>query len=362
MTAFARQHVLVIGPFDSVSGYGNDLLGLTGALQEMGADVHLSPVSVIPPIPPNVAQLLCKPIDPPYDLCIIHRDPLLIECPKGARETARKVIGWTMWEYEEYREQPGYDPKWKPLRERLADFDGLFSYDPVSHKALDPYAEGVVKHQIVQGGYDADLWEPLERDWDGTFRFAMLGRITGRKNPWAALKAWRIFKTRNPDADAEFHIKTNYRYLHPGVADSYGVRIHYAYWSQLQVKAFYSKMHCLLAPSRGEGKNIPALEALTTGIPVIATNYGGHTMWLSNNIGYPLSYTVADSEYGPCAEVDPEELAEAMHHVYHNRDEARQKGEMGSQVIPASCDWEKALQRLGDCLKDIPAREVKDTA
>jgi glycosyltransferase involved in cell wall biosynthesis len=56
-----------------------------------------------------------------------------------------------------------------------------------------------------------------------------------------------------------------------------------------QVLELYSKADCLVSPSRGEGFGLPMYEALTFGIPVIATNWGGHKDFVSSETGNNIS-------------------------------------------------------------------------
>ncbi|GIM11674.1 hypothetical protein Vretimale_15181 [Volvox reticuliferus] len=44
--------------------------------------------------------------------------------------------------------------------------------------------------------------------------------------------------------------------------------------------------------TRGEGWGLPILEAMSLGLPVIATNWSGPTAYLDERVGYPLSYSL----------------------------------------------------------------------
>jgi glycosyltransferase involved in cell wall biosynthesis len=355
VTNFYGNRLLVRGPFDTVSGYGNDLVGIARNLIRLRGDVHISPTAVMPPIPADIAHLLTRQPETPFDIALLHVDPAQLEVPAGIRHASRRVVGWTMWEWAEFRHESK-----ETLTERLKDFDVLLTYDDVSTSALAPFVPDNVLHKQLQGGFESDDWSVIrDRDWTDTFRFGMLGRLTDRKNPFAAIKAYSLLKERHGDAfDAELHIKTNYRFIHPMVETVHpGVHLYAAWWSTHQIRDFYANIHCLVCPSRGEGKNIPALEAQSTGVPVIASAYSGHMNWLSSQYAYPLDVNVVETEMGPCADVDIEVLADLMWHVYTHREEARQKGELASSIIPRMCDWENVLEKFFDIVKDAPSRE-----
>jgi glycosyltransferase involved in cell wall biosynthesis len=338
------------------TGYGNDGLGLAVALGNAGFDVTLSPTIVEPPLPGPVAALLTRPIEPMYDLLLNHADPESLGLSPGERRSAHKTMAWTMWEFrsmpESFDKPFGPEGFHKDLRERLVTYDYLGVYDEVSKEALLPYTDPDVTDVIkLQGGYWADGWvaDPRARDWSGTFRFCMHGQLHQRKNPFAAIEAFNKLKQEHgDDFDAELHLKTTIRVLHPKMEEAYpGVKIHYETWSERQLKDYYLACHCFLAPSWGEGKNLPALQAQTTGMPVIATDVGGHAEWLDKDHGYPLNFEWGEHTPGmKSARADVKHLSDLMWHVYTHRDEARMKGERASRLIPAMLDWSKVIDRL----------------
>lgn len=50
----------------------------------------------------------------------------------------------------------------------------------------------------------------------------------------------------------------------------------------------------LPAPRRGEGWGLPVVEAMAMQLPVVVTNFSGPTAYLSEAVGYPLQYELAN--------------------------------------------------------------------
>ena len=339
--------LLLKGPLDTYSGYGNDVVGLVEAFASMGIDLHLKPVVVTPPIDPITAQHLMKAPERPIDIGICYMEPNNIECD-DIRDACSKTIAWTMWEYESYIDTPAHRHHGVPsLAERLKRFDLLLVTDDTSMKAFTPHAaEAGVPIKKLAGGYRSKLWKPIARDWSSeTFHYGMVGRLDRRKGPWIAIGAFLQLKHVLGDAfNAQLHLKTTLAGLeqvpHPDI------KVYTAWWTYNRLLEFYGSLHCLLAPSTGEGKNVPCLEALSTGMPVIATDYGGHTEWLGDEWAYRLPYEMVEFEQGKAAKVAVADMAEQMLRVYQDRATARRKGEVGARVIPAMCDWEKVARRF----------------
>ena len=59
---------------------------------------------------------------------------------------------------------------------------------------------------------------------------------------------------------------------------------------QAQLPAIFAGAHAFVLPSRGEGWGRPHVEAMASGIPVIATNWSGPTAFLDDSVGWPVSF------------------------------------------------------------------------
>ena len=356
------MRVLVKAPISSYSGYGRDGIGIIRALNRIGADVYLHPTHVDPPLPPDITDLFQKELQKPFDLVINHEDPGQLEVSQNLQEDSL-VVGWTMWEYSSIDNLK--KSKLKTLKKRMKAYDAMLSYDSVTDTALAPYLKDSTSRIILQGGYDPHYWKHVERDWfSDRLGFMMCGQLHERKDPFVAIQAFKYLKENYPkDFDgAELHLKTNIRTLHPAMEEwCPKLRIHYATWPTDILSAFYSAQHVLLAPSRGEGKNLPALEFQTTGGAVIATNWGGHTSWMQEDWAYPLDYVLRpeNAKFPDCksARASKEHLQELMMHVFQNREELKNKADLAAITIPQMCSWDAVIKNLFLRLKsEVPEK------
>lgn len=335
-------------PLSTFSGYGNDGIGITEAFLRLGADVHINPTAVQPPISPELAGLLTKRAEAPFDLHISHVDPGMLEVNDGTAKETLVTAGWSMWESSSFENLKDKDR----LKENLKNFDIIAGYDQQTVNCFQPYFDGpIVK---VQGGYDPEEWVYYDRDWHSEdFYFSMIGVLSPRKNPFAAIQAFSELRQEHEDfaAHARLMLKTTAPGLYSKMEDVYpGLRIFYDIWDTETVKEFYRKTHVLLAPSLGEGKNMPCLEFQSTGGPVIATNWGGMAEWLDPSFSYPVDYDMGPAiPPAPGAEqahVKLESLKAHMLHVFRNRNDAREKGYHASQIIPQIRSWDAVVDRF----------------
>jgi len=380
--------VLDKSPYSAFSGYGNDGFARLRAMRDWGCDVYPQPTWLDVPIPRDLLPLFAKELRPPFDLLINHWDPGHLGITREARGCSRVAVAWTMWEFAG---GPGPWPSGKPgpvpglvphckgrsrLPEQLKWFDMVLGYDEVSMAALDPYIPRRVHRSVLQGGFDSREWKFRERDWSAEpgsrFGFIMHGALNARKCPWTSVEAFVHLKDEKPgpfphgfdDATLALHTSAPgllFPELNGPLADK-RVKVFVDAFDKPTLDEFYYAGHCLLAPSRGEGKNLPALEMCATGGVVAGTDFGGHRQWMSGDWAYPLSYELAPTfEKFPWAahdaKVSVETMKAALWHIYTHRAEARAKAELASRIIPQMCDWsvviENLFRRIRDCVPKV---------
>jgi glycosyltransferase involved in cell wall biosynthesis len=118
---------------------------------------------------------------------------------------------------------------------------------------------------------------------------------------------------------------------------------------------FYYDIDCLVFPSKAEGAGMPPREAMSTGLPVILTNWSGLADISNKKFNYPIEPVAIDeieadfrktSQPGNQARIDIKELMYWMRYVYEHQDEAKSKGKLAS-------NWIKKEYNLDSCAKSI---------
>jgi GT2 family glycosyltransferase len=130
-----------------------------------------------------------------------------------------------------------------------------------------------------------------------------------------------------------------------------------------ELGALYRSADCYVSAGRGEGWDLPLMEAMACGLPSIATDWGAHTEFVHEGISYPLrirGLVPADARapYGKnlrWADPDPEHLAHLFRHVFEHRDEAAEKGRRAAAEMAAKWTWAHAAQRIAGRLDRIGA-------
>jgi hypothetical protein len=346
--------VLVSAPANPVTGYGNDGIELIQALLRWGADVYALPASVFPPLPREVAAVFTKLIPAEVDLLITHKCPQELahmdRC--GIFSAATVTLAWTMWEWDSLANVDIIDATncehafrvTDNLFDSLARFDAVLAYDAVSRSALTPYHNNI---HVLQGGVTP--LQLMNRDWfSSPFRFFMCGVLSARKNPFAAITAFKRLRDAGELADATLTLKST----HPGFHSMMeqwcpGLHLIHELWTMERVHAFFQQCHVMLAPSWGEGKNRPAIEFATSGGAVVAPMIGGHAQWMSPDYTWPVRFKLKDYGAGARgASVDVDHLAEIMLDLYTNRASTRLRAERAAQCLPAQVSWDSVLERL----------------
>jgi len=128
-----------------------------------------------------------------------------------------------------------------------------------------------------------------------------------------------------------------------------------------QLGALYRSADCYVSAGRGEGWDMPLMEAMACGLPSIATDWGAHTEFVHEGISYPLrirGLLPADAR-APYykgfrwADPDPEHLAHLFRHVAEHREEAVEKGRRAAAEMAARWTWVEAGRRIAARLAEV---------
>jgi glycosyltransferase involved in cell wall biosynthesis len=123
--------------------------------------------------------------------------------------------------------------------------------------------------------------------------------------------------------------------------------------------ALYHSAHVFVLPSRGEGWGFPAMEAIATGCPTVATDYSGLREFVTPQTAWPIRHGWAEVDYGHmtrAAQPDVTHLTETLLSIRHNYRQAAQKAIRGAATVKECFSWAQTAQRTLDCLQRIQRR------
>jgi hypothetical protein len=279
------------------------------------------------------------------------------------RNRGRHRIGYTMLEVDGFpeewvRQANGMDEVWVPSR---FNRDGFL-------------ASGLKKPvHVMPLGVDVDHFHPAIRgvpnpagdfvflanfEWGERKRADMILKVfnqTFRRTESVAL----VCKVIN--VNAATNVKAQIEALGLSTRGGRIAFLHNREFPYHQLGALYRSADCYVSAGRGEGWDMPLMEAMACGLPSIATDWGAHTEFMHDGISYPLKsrgLVPADAR-APYykgfrwADPDPEHLAHLFRHVFEHRDEAAAKGRRAASEMAAAWTWDHAARRIAARLDAI---------
>lgn len=139
--------------------------------------------------------------------------------------------------------------------------------------------------------------------------------------------------------------------------------------TEAEVIALYKDSHVYLSPSKAEGFNIPVLEAMFHGLPVITTAWSGQMDFVNDENAYLVDYELVpaqshlDNPGAYWAQPNVQDLVEKMKRAFVLHDTEEEKLMINNAALTAkSYTWENSAKKIATLLPAILALpEVKPT-
>lgn len=228
---------------------------------------------------------------------------------------------------------------------------------------------------VMPLGVDIDHFHPrivAHPNPMGEFVFLSIFEWGERKDPGMLLQAFsQEFSVDEPvrllckviNRDPTVSVKTEIRNL--GLRQS-GGKISYMFnveFPHYQLGSLYRSADAYVASSRGEGWNMPLMEAMACGLPAIVTDWGAHRQFAHQGIAYMLRCRGTVPALSKCpyyagfswADPDPEHLRQLLREIFENRDEARHRGHAAASEIARRWTWQDAARRINARLAALMA-------
>jgi GT2 family glycosyltransferase len=279
------------------------------------------------------------------------------------RNQARYKIGFTMLEVD------GFPDEWVRQANRMDEVwvPSAFNREGFLRCGLERPIH------VIPLGVDAQYFNPAvtaHPNPAGEFIFLSIFEWGERKEPGLLLKAFNeVFSAAEPvrllckviNRDAGVRVKDEIRRLQ--LRDS-GGKVSYIFnfeFPHYQLGSLYRSADAYIATSRGEGWNMPLMEAMACGLPAIVTDWGAHREFVHGGVAYPLRIRATIPARAKCpyyagfswADPDPQHLRHLLREVYENREEARRRGDAAAREMAERWTWEQAAGKIIRRLDEI---------
>ena len=208
--------------------------------------------------------------------------------------------------------------------------------------------------QVKKSSFKEQLDEGIRSPPESRFKFLANKGYRNTKDRGGYQFLWKAFHEEfSKDEPVELICKINGAYGIPdlknefkklGIKDNSNIKFVTENLDYKQLNEFYNLGDVFVTTSQAEAFNLPCLEAQACGLPVIATDFAGHTDFVNDNNGWILKEGTMkevkhEIEYEGISWKEPniKEIRKVLRYVYEHKDEVKEKGKI---ALDDSKDWQ----------------------
>ncbi|WP_375512139.1 glycosyltransferase [uncultured Nostoc sp.] len=206
--------------------------------------------------------------------------------------------------------------------------------------------------KVLHHGVDTQQFPLLNRYHSEVFTFGTFGDFSPRKGIDVLMRAFQ--DEFSPQESVRLLMKSSVKAAAYEVNDA-RIKFISGFMNQEALLKFLQELNVFILPSRGEGFGLCGLEAMSTGLPLIATNWSGPSEYLNPEDSFLLDYRLVDAQgiesnrvryFGMWAEPDYEHLRYLMRWLYEHPSEAAVAGQKAARRVHANWRWERVAKQM----------------
>lgn len=214
--------------------------------------------------------------------------------------------------------------------------------------ALPPYLKRGKIVEFVENGVDANLFKPRLRDpQNGAFRIVYVGRLVDWKRVDLLVDACRRLKGKldfrlELVGNGPLRAALEERARNGALADQV---IFHGQMQHAEAADVLSRADVMVLPSMREAGGAVVLEAMASGIPVVATQWGGPADYLDSESGILIPPATP--------EVFITRLSDALLSLAKDADARLRMGQAGRRRVEALYDWRVKMGKLLEIYENV---------
>jgi glycosyltransferase involved in cell wall biosynthesis len=294
-----------------------------------------------------------------FQITIFFLGTFNLKLSQMARLSGHK-IGWVVFETTKF------PPNWLTLWDF---FDECWVPSEWGRDLMIGAGISAAKVFVVPEGVDSDLYQPrINTHQDITY--LSVGKFEGRKSTLEIVSAFRD-AFPDPAQPVRLWLKASnaqvpdrMAMLRAIIRADPRITLIEQGLGEGDMAQLYAQADIFVFPSKAEGWGLPCLEAIASGLPVLAVDYSGQGAYLSTIHGlfYAIGYHLAPIEdpdfdhfyqaeyngrdYGVWAIPDHKSLVQGMREVAADIDAWRDKARRASEIVRSKFNWTDSA-RLG---------------
>lgn len=369
-----------VGPVFEPTGYADEGRGLLVALERLGVPVALRAKAALDPkfgahLPVAMREVLdrqrARPVGSPYVIVQHYVADGFVPAPQAAY-----VVGRTMFESD------SLPPRWVA---RCNEMDELWVPSEFNRETFRRAGVRVPMH-LVPGGIDSDVYRP---DVQPLPVEGLRGTVFLSVFEWRVRKGWDVLLRAWAEAftasdDVTLLLRTHAKRIHATddptraineridafLAESCGrTRAEVAPIVILgddlpadAMPSLYTTADVVVAPTRGEGWGRPFMEAMASGVPVIATRWSAHLEFMNDDNSFLIDNEGLVDASDPDALVydgqrwarpSESDLVAKLRLAHVDPDRRRATGARARRDMVELWPWSRAAEAMADRLRAI---------